>query len=444
MVLAHLAADPDAGPVLDHTGDGREAPPPKPAEIDGLAARASWWTDGPIPISPTLARTVAAPLVRLVVDRVAPPPSVRCPGWITPGLAVLALPHPSGTDQILAVPTSEIVLRLAGLISLSPRPRARASAPPPEEPSACPSASPASWWGPGGVEVTRELTGVDAGPAGLVAGGPGPREPGPGRADAHLPPARRPPAQRRRARLKSRHDSQPYAVSPNHPGLYPPETSWGLALPAPIQGIIDRSWVPTSSIGCSWRLRPQLVELRPAVLVLGDPLLGEGAALDLGEDLLHLRPGLVGDDPRAPGHVAVLGGVGDREPHVGDAALVDEVDDELHLVEALEVGRLRLVAGVDERLVARLDELGQPAAEDDLLAEEVGLGLLPEGRLEDAAPGAADRPWRRPGRSPWPCRWRPGGRRPAPGRRRLPRRCGAPGGPGPWGRSSTRRRPWAG
>src|SRR6185503_16355589 len=44
----------------------------------------------------------------------------------------------------------------------------------------------------------------------------------------------------------------------------PPETSWGLALPAPIQGIIDRSWVPTSSIGC-WRdlLRSSLNFGRP-------------------------------------------------------------------------------------------------------------------------------------------------------------------------------------
>src|SRR5205085_11948831 len=38
---------------------------------------------------------------------------------------------------------------------------------------------------------------------------------------------------------------------------YPPETSWGLALPAPIQGIIARRWAPTASIGCSadWRRR---------------------------------------------------------------------------------------------------------------------------------------------------------------------------------------------
>lgn len=165
LVLAHLAADPDAGPVLDHTGDGREAPPPKPAEIDALAALGLVVDGRPHPDFAALARTVAAPVVRLVVDRVAPPPTVRCPGWITPGLAVLAFPHPSGTDQVLAVPTSEIVLRMAGLISLSPRPHARTPAPPPEAVRLSFRLS-ASWWGREGVEVSRELTGVDAGPEG--------------------------------------------------------------------------------------------------------------------------------------------------------------------------------------------------------------------------------------------------------------------------------------
>src|ERR1700704_275649 len=43
------------------------------------------------------------------------------------------------------------------------------------------------------------------------------------------------------------------------------------------------------------RLPPQSVEHRPVGLVLQDPLLGEGAGLDLVEDLLHLGPGVGGD-----------------------------------------------------------------------------------------------------------------------------------------------------
>ena len=90
--------------------------------------------------------------------------------------------------------------------------------------------------------------------------------------------------------------------------------------------------------------------------------------------------------------VAVLGGVADAEAHEVEAAAIHQVDDELELVHRLEVGELGLVAGLDERLEAHLDERRDAAAQDGLLAEQVGLGLLGEGRLEDARPGRADRP----------------------------------------------------
>jgi len=59
-------------------------------------------------------------------------------------------------------------------------------------------------------------------------------------------------------------------------------------------------------------------------------------------------------------------------------------------VEALEVGRSR--AGSRPRRGSRspLDQGADASAEDDLFAEEVGLGLLGECRLEDAASGPAD------------------------------------------------------
>ena len=99
---------------------------------------------------------------------------------------------------------------------------------------------------------------------------------------------------------------------------------------------------------------------------------------------------LGGDDARAGYVVAPLGGVGDGVAHVLEAAAVHEVDDELELVEDFEVGELGLVAGFDEGLEACLDEGGGAAAEDGLLAEEVGLGLFGEGGLEDSGAGAAD------------------------------------------------------
>ena len=68
----------------------------------------------------------------------------------------------------------------------------------------------------------------------------------------------------------------------------------------------------------------------------------------------------------------------------------DQVDDQLHLVDALEVRVLRLIARLDQRVKAGLHQGGHAAAQDGLLAEQVGLGLLAEGGLEDAGARAAD------------------------------------------------------
>ena len=124
--------------------------------------------------------------------------------------------------------------------------------------------------------------------------------------------------------------------------------------------------------------------------VLFDPAAGVGPAADVGEDLLHRRAGLLGDDLPAAVVIAVLGGVAHRVPHVVEAAAVHQVHDELQLVEAFEIGDLRLVARFDERLEARLDQLAHPAAEDALFPEEIGLGLLGEGGLDHARPGEPD------------------------------------------------------
>ena len=137
-------------------------------------------------------------------------------------------------------------------------------------------------------------------------------------------------------------------------------------------------------------LRPEALELGAAGLVLGDPAGGEGAVLDLGEDCPHRGADALVDDPRPGDVVPVLGGVADAEAHEVEAAAVHQVHDQLQLVHRLEVGELGLVAGLDERLEGHLHEGRRAAAEDALLAEEVGLGLLGEGRLEDAGPRVAE------------------------------------------------------
>src|SRR6185295_19033500 len=137
-------------------------------------------------------------------------------------------------------------------------------------------------------------------------------------------------------------------------------------------------------------LRPLRVQVLGAAAVLGDPLLRVRAIADLAQDLLHLGADAGVDDPRADDIVAELGGVGYGIAHVREPALVDEVDDELHLVDALEVRDLGLVSRVDERVEARLHELADAAAQDDLLAEPVGLDLFGERRRDDAGARRTD------------------------------------------------------
>ena len=152
-------------------------------------------------------------------------------------------------------------------------------------------------------------------------------------------------------------------------------------------------------------------ELLAAGVLVGEEALGKGAVLDFGEDLLHGLLALGVDDARAADVVAPLGGVGDGVAHVGEAAAVDEVDDELELVQDFEVGALGLIAGLDQGFEARLDERADAAAEHGLLAEEIGLGLFLEGGLEHAGAGAADALEVAEARARGRCRSRPGGRR---------------------------------
>ena len=126
-----------------------------------------------------------------------------------------------------------------------------------------------------------------------------------------------------------------------------------------------------------------------ASLILQHEFLGELAGLNLGQDALHLGLGLGVDDTRTTGQVAVFGGVGDRVAHVGDAALIDEIDDQLDLVQTLEIGHFRRITGLDQGLEAGLDQRGQTTAEHRLFAKEVGLALLAEIGLDDAGATAA-------------------------------------------------------
>ena len=125
-------------------------------------------------------------------------------------------------------------------------------------------------------------------------------------------------------------------------------------------------------------------------LVLENEFPGECAALDFGENAPHLRASLVGDDARTARQVTVLGGIGHRVTHVRDTALVDEIHDELHFVEALEVRHLRRIACLDQGFVASLDECRQSSAKHHLLAEQIAFRFLLEGGFDHSGAATAD------------------------------------------------------
>ena len=136
-------------------------------------------------------------------------------------------------------------------------------------------------------------------------------------------------------------------------------------------------------------LAAKAVEPRSSLVVLGYPLPGKAAVLDRRKDLLHVLLHVLVHYDRAARVVAVLGGIADRVAHVLHAALVEQVDYQLELVHALEIGRLRLVPGLHQRLEGRLDQRRHASAQHGLLAEQVGLGLLLEGRVQHARAGAS-------------------------------------------------------
>ena len=129
-----------------------------------------------------------------------------------------------------------------------------------------------------------------------------------------------------------------------------------------------------------------VVEPRAIIFVFCDPLISERPILNLGEDLLHFALCFLGHDARAALIAAVFRRIRDGVPHVIEATLVDQIDDQLEFVQTLEVGDLRLVARLDECLEPGLDQGRYAAAQDNLLTKQIGLGFLGEGRFKH--PGA--------------------------------------------------------
>ena len=78
-------------------------------------------------------------------------------------------------------------------------------------------------------------------------------------------------------------------------------------------------------------------EFLAASLIFGDEFFREAAILNIIQERLHRFFDFGSDDARAGYVVAPLGGIGDGVAHVGEAAAIHQVDDELEFVQDFEV-----------------------------------------------------------------------------------------------------------
>src|SRR5699024_5695917 len=134
----------------------------------------------------------------------------------------------------------------------------------------------------------------------------------------------------------------------------------------------------------------QTLEFLVATLNISQQTLGEGAVLDISQDVLHALLGTSIDNAWAGDVATELSGVRYRVVHVADAALEHEVNNQLELVQNLEVRHLWLVASFGQNLKTGLDQFLGATAQNCLLTEEVSDGLCLKGGWDNACACAAD------------------------------------------------------
>ncbi len=131
---------------------------------------------------------------------------------------------------------------------------------------------------------------------------------------------------------------------------------------------------------------PQLREVIAAVLVLFDPLTCKRSILNVGQNLLHRSARGVAHNFFPTSQIAILGGIRNRIPHATKTAFINQIDDQLHLVQTLEVSDLRGVASLNQSLKSLLNQRRQPSAQHGLLAKQIALSLFFERGLQHARP----------------------------------------------------------
>lgn len=102
--------------------------------------------------------------------------------------------------------------------------------------------------------------------------------------------------------------------------------------------------------------------------------------------------------------LAELGGVGNHGIHLLDAAVVDQIHDQLGFMHAFKIGHFRGITGFRQRFKAVLHQVHQTAAKHVLFAEQVFISFLGHRAFQHAAAGQAFCLRHRQGPRRGPCR----------------------------------------
>ncbi len=129
---------------------------------------------------------------------------------------------------------------------------------------------------------------------------------------------------------------------------------------------------------------------RVAGCAFADEHFGVFAVLNTFQGVAHSLTRLGVDNFRASHVLAVFGVVGDRVVHVGDTAFVHEVNDQLQFVQAFEVGHFRRIASFNQGFETGFNQFNGTTAQNSLLAEQVGFGLVLEGGFDDTGTTATN------------------------------------------------------
>ncbi len=100
--------------------------------------------------------------------------------------------------------------------------------------------------------------------------------------------------------------------------------------------------------------------------------------------------GILVHHARTAHHVPVRGRVTDELVHLAKTTLVQQVHDELELVHDFVIRHFRLVSGLHERFEPGNNKFRRTSAQNGLFTEQVCLGFLGEGGLDDAGTCSAN------------------------------------------------------